>query len=195
VSGLALVHINDQTSTDEVIAPFGGVGLSGNGYRIGGQEANLEAFTEIAAVAYGDSGDYRLGQCTRTQSLKVLTRDLTNACPRWLDPVSGGSSCSNASERAGSRSGGDCGRDHDEDDGHRERDQPPNPIDTGTAISAERCVDEPADQNPGDSADDGQPNRDVVPVSRSHELAQQADNDTGHDDTDDLHCFLLACDG
>ena len=47
VSGLALVHINDQTSTDEVIAPFGGVGLSGNGYRIGGQEANLAAFTEM----------------------------------------------------------------------------------------------------------------------------------------------------
>jgi benzaldehyde dehydrogenase (NAD) len=30
-----------------VIAPFGGVGLSGNGYRIGGQEANLAAFTEM----------------------------------------------------------------------------------------------------------------------------------------------------
>ena len=43
MSGLALadrvpvgmVHINDQTSTDEPIAPFGGVGHSGNGYRIG----------------------------------------------------------------------------------------------------------------------------------------------------------------
>jgi benzaldehyde dehydrogenase (NAD) len=55
MSGLALaervpvgmVHINDQTSTDEPIAPFGGVGFSGNGYRIGGQQANLEAFTEM----------------------------------------------------------------------------------------------------------------------------------------------------
>jgi acyl-CoA reductase-like NAD-dependent aldehyde dehydrogenase len=69
VSGLALadrvpvgmVHINDQTSTDEVIAPSGGVGLSGNGYRIGGQEANLEAFTEIAAVAYGDKRRLPIG--------------------------------------------------------------------------------------------------------------------------------------
>jgi benzaldehyde dehydrogenase (NAD) len=44
---VGMVHINDQTSTDEVIAPFGGVGTSGNGYRIGGQEANLQAFTEM----------------------------------------------------------------------------------------------------------------------------------------------------
>jgi benzaldehyde dehydrogenase (NAD) len=45
-----MVHINDQTSTDEPIAPFGGVGSSGNGYRIGGQQANLEAFTEMQWV-------------------------------------------------------------------------------------------------------------------------------------------------
>ena len=31
----------------KMYAPFGGVGLSGNGYRIGGQQANLEAFTEM----------------------------------------------------------------------------------------------------------------------------------------------------
>jgi len=43
---VGMVHINDQTSTDEPIAPFGGMRLSGNGFRIGGQEANLEAFTE-----------------------------------------------------------------------------------------------------------------------------------------------------
>ena len=45
-----MLHINDQTSTDGPIAPFGGVGLSGNGYRIGGQKANLEAFAEIQWV-------------------------------------------------------------------------------------------------------------------------------------------------
>jgi benzaldehyde dehydrogenase (NAD) len=44
---VGMVHINDQTSTDEPIAPFGGVGLSGNGFRIGGQQANVEAFTEM----------------------------------------------------------------------------------------------------------------------------------------------------
>lgn len=44
---VGMVHINDQTSTDEPIAPFGGVGVSGNGSRIGGQEANLDAFTEL----------------------------------------------------------------------------------------------------------------------------------------------------
>jgi benzaldehyde dehydrogenase (NAD) len=47
---VGMIHINDQTATDEAIAPFGGVGLSGNGYRIGGREANLEAFTELQWV-------------------------------------------------------------------------------------------------------------------------------------------------
>jgi benzaldehyde dehydrogenase (NAD) len=41
-----MVHINDQTVADEAIAPFGGVGLSGNGFRAGGLETNLDAFTE-----------------------------------------------------------------------------------------------------------------------------------------------------
>ena len=45
-----LVHINDQTITDEPIAPFGGVGLSGNGFRVGGHDANLDAFTETQWV-------------------------------------------------------------------------------------------------------------------------------------------------
>jgi benzaldehyde dehydrogenase (NAD) len=47
---VGMVHINDQTSTDEPIAPFGGMGQSGNGFRIGGQEANLAAFTEMQWV-------------------------------------------------------------------------------------------------------------------------------------------------
>ena len=45
-----MVHINDQTVADEPIAPFGGVGLSGNGSRIGGLDTNLEAFTEMQWV-------------------------------------------------------------------------------------------------------------------------------------------------
>ncbi|MCL7715291.1 benzaldehyde dehydrogenase [Stenotrophomonas mori] len=40
-----LLHINDQTVNDEVINPFGGVGASGNGARIGGP-ANIEEFTQ-----------------------------------------------------------------------------------------------------------------------------------------------------
>jgi benzaldehyde dehydrogenase (NAD) len=43
---VGMVHINDQTSTDEPIAPFGGMRLSGNGFRIGGPDANIQAFTE-----------------------------------------------------------------------------------------------------------------------------------------------------
>ncbi len=40
-----MVHVNDQTINDEAIIPFGGMGISGNGGRFGG-EASLEAFTE-----------------------------------------------------------------------------------------------------------------------------------------------------
>lgn len=41
------VHINEQTVSDEAHAPFGGVGDSGNGTRIGGHQANIESFTEL----------------------------------------------------------------------------------------------------------------------------------------------------
>jgi benzaldehyde dehydrogenase (NAD) len=40
-----IVHINDQTVSDEAVIPFGGVGWSGTGARLGGR-ANLDAFTE-----------------------------------------------------------------------------------------------------------------------------------------------------
>jgi benzaldehyde dehydrogenase (NAD) len=56
---VGMVHINDQTSTDEPIAPFGGVGVSGNGFRIGGQQANLESFTELQWVTVNqEPGSY-----------------------------------------------------------------------------------------------------------------------------------------
>ncbi|MDQ6614994.1 MAG: benzaldehyde dehydrogenase [Actinomycetota bacterium] len=41
-----IVHINDQTVNDEANAPFGGVAASGTGSRLGGAEANIEAFTD-----------------------------------------------------------------------------------------------------------------------------------------------------
>jgi benzaldehyde dehydrogenase (NAD) len=40
-----LLHINDQTVSDDVVNPFGGVGASGNGESIGGP-ANWEEFTQ-----------------------------------------------------------------------------------------------------------------------------------------------------
>ncbi|GAA1119714.1 benzaldehyde dehydrogenase [Nesterenkonia jeotgali] len=40
------VHINEQTVGDEATAPFGGVGDSGTGSRVGGASANIESFTE-----------------------------------------------------------------------------------------------------------------------------------------------------
>ena len=54
-----IVHINDQTVNDEAHAPFGGVGVSGTGARLGGPEANLEAFTETQWVTVrGDVARY-----------------------------------------------------------------------------------------------------------------------------------------
>jgi len=41
------IHINEQTVSDEANAPFGGVGFSGNGSRVGGLETNLDAFTDV----------------------------------------------------------------------------------------------------------------------------------------------------
>jgi benzaldehyde dehydrogenase (NAD) len=45
-----IVHINDQTVADEATIPFGGVGSSGTGSRLGGAQANVEAFTETRWV-------------------------------------------------------------------------------------------------------------------------------------------------
>ena len=41
-----IVHINEQTVSDEANVPFGGVASSGTGSRFGGAQANIEAFTE-----------------------------------------------------------------------------------------------------------------------------------------------------
>jgi len=45
-----IVHINDQTVSDEANSPFGGVAASGTGSRFGGPAANVEAFTETRWV-------------------------------------------------------------------------------------------------------------------------------------------------
>ena len=55
------VHINDQTINDESPVPFGGMGQSGSGSRIGGIRTNIEAFTEAQWVTIrGDVGPYSL---------------------------------------------------------------------------------------------------------------------------------------
>jgi benzaldehyde dehydrogenase (NAD) len=41
-----IIHINEQTVSDEANAPFGGIAASGTGSRFGGAQANVEAFTE-----------------------------------------------------------------------------------------------------------------------------------------------------
>jgi benzaldehyde dehydrogenase (NAD) len=48
-----MVHVNDQTINDEATIPFGGMGLSGNGSRFGG-EANLDTFTEWQWITVRD---------------------------------------------------------------------------------------------------------------------------------------------
>ncbi|AEV86368.1 aldehyde dehydrogenase [Actinoplanes sp. SE50] len=49
-----IVHINDQTVSDEANSPFGGVAASGTGSRFGGAAANIEAFTETRRVTVRD---------------------------------------------------------------------------------------------------------------------------------------------
>ena len=48
-----MLHVNDQTINDEATIPFGGMGMSGNGSRFGG-EANVEAFTQFQWVTIRD---------------------------------------------------------------------------------------------------------------------------------------------
>ena len=45
-----IIHVNDQTIGDEVTNPFGGVKASGPGARLGGAQANIEAFTQTQWV-------------------------------------------------------------------------------------------------------------------------------------------------
>jgi benzaldehyde dehydrogenase (NAD) len=53
------VHINDQTVADEVVNPFGGVKASGPGARLGGVQANIDAFTQVQWVTMrGDLPEY-----------------------------------------------------------------------------------------------------------------------------------------
>lgn len=44
------VHVNEPTVADEAYAPFGGVRNSGNGGRLGGPAANIEAFNQTQWV-------------------------------------------------------------------------------------------------------------------------------------------------
>jgi benzaldehyde dehydrogenase (NAD) len=45
-----IVHINDQTVSDEAQIPFGGIRDSGTGSRFGGATANIDAFTDTQWV-------------------------------------------------------------------------------------------------------------------------------------------------
>ena len=56
---IGIVHINDQTISDEVVNPFGGVKSSGPGARLGGAQANIDAFTQTQWVTIrGELPDY-----------------------------------------------------------------------------------------------------------------------------------------
>ena len=64
----------------------------------------------------------------------------------------------------------------------------------GAAVAAEGAVNEPADQYAADPTEDGEPKRSVVSAAWCNELAQQADDDSGNDHSDDFHdvSFLAA---
>jgi benzaldehyde dehydrogenase (NAD) len=52
-----MVHVNDQTVNDAAYAPFGGVGISGNGARFG-SPSNVDEFTEWQWVTAGRQTGY-----------------------------------------------------------------------------------------------------------------------------------------
>jgi benzaldehyde dehydrogenase (NAD) len=60
------VHINDQTVVDETLSPFGGMGVSGNGPRLGGFRHNADAYTETQWV----TARSRLGAGVTAESVK-----------------------------------------------------------------------------------------------------------------------------
>lgn len=49
---VGIVNVNSHTGGTEAHMPFGGRGLSGNGYRLGNAEEALRAFTEIKAIKW-----------------------------------------------------------------------------------------------------------------------------------------------
>ena len=73
-----------------------------------------------------------------------------------------------------------------QDGGYGDRDKPAHPVDAGAAVASERGVDEPAEDDASDPAEDGEPQRDVVLVARGDELSEQADDDARDDHNDDL---------
>ena len=84
-----------------------------------------------------------------------------------------------------------CGGNDDKHRGHRDRNEPAHPIDPGAPVAAEGAVNEPADQYAADPTEDGEPNGSVVSAAWCNELAQQADDDSGNDHSDDFHDVSL----
>lgn len=61
-----------------------------------------------------------------------------------------------------------------QDGGDDDRHDPADPVDTVAAVTAERCVDVPTQDDASDAAQDGQPDGDVVLVARRDQLAKAA---------------------
>jgi len=85
----------------------------------------------------------------------------------------------------------DRGSDHDKDCRHRNGNEPTHPVDSRAAITSEGRVDEPTDQNAANPAKHREPNGSVVSATRRNELAQQADDNSGNDYSDDFHDVSL----
>ena len=82
---------------------------------------------------------------------------------------------------------GHGGGDDHQDGRDGDRDDPADPVDSSTAVAAEGGVDEPPDEHAADSAQDGQPDGDVVLVARGDELSEQTDDDACDQHTNDFH--------
>src|SRR5215203_5331326 len=85
---------------------------------------------------------------------------------------------------------GQRGSDHYQNGSNSDRNQPADPVDPCSLTAAERGVEEPAQDHAADSAQDREPDRNVVLVARGDELAEHADHDARDDDPNNLHAYL-----
>src|SRR5829696_3398488 len=82
---------------------------------------------------------------------------------------------------------GDGRREHDEDRRDDDTDDPPGPVDALGRLDPQGSGDVVADEHAADATEDSQPERDVVPVAGSDELAEQPDDEACDENSDDVH--------
>src|SRR5512135_3152133 len=95
------------------------------------------------------------------------------------------------SDRTARASSGDSRSNDDEHGGDDDADDPPDPVHARSRPDTKRGRDVVAYEDTPDAADHGEPQRDVVSVTRRDELTQKPDDEPRDEDAHNLHLFLL----